>query len=383
MFEPLTPADLATATTNARIYLQPACFVDRPHGLDGRCLRLADTLMWFAAWQVAVREPGTRAREALVPVEAMDDWLTAIPSHLAARAAAQIAAVAAPRPALALGQRTIRLAEPQIMAILNVTPDSFSDGGKHGDPERAAAAGVDMAAAGAAIVDVGGESTRPGAPLVWEGDEIERVVPVIERLARAGVAVSVDTRKAAVMEAALAAGAALINDVAALAYDDRAIAVAAKAGCPVVLMHAPSQTSDPHDLSRLPGGSYVDAALDVFDWLETRIAAVVAGGVARDKIIVDPGIGFGKTVEQNLRLINALPLFHALGCPLLFGASRKRLIGAIDGEAEADARLGGSLALALTAAQASAQLHRVHDVTETRQALRVWRASRDAALTRM
>lgn len=383
MFEPLTPADLATATADARIYLQPACFVERPHGLDGRCLRLADTLLWFAAWQVSVREPGARAREALVPVEAMDDWLTAIPSHLAARAAAQIAAVAAPRPALALGQRIVRLAEPQIMAILNVTPDSFSDGGKHGDPERAAAAGVDMAAAGAAIVDVGGESTRPGAPLVWEGDEIERVVPVIERLARAGVAVSVDTRKAAVMEAALAAGATLINDVAALAYDDRATAVAAKAGCPVVLMHAPSQTSDPHDLSRLPGGSYVDAALDIFDWLETRIAAVVAGGVAREKIIVDPGIGFGKTVEQNLRLINALPLFHALGCPLLFGASRKRLIGAIDGEAEADARLGGSLALALTAAQAGAQLHRVHDVTETRQALRIWRASRDAALTRM
>lgn len=383
MFEPLTKADFASFTSAARIYCQPACFVDRPHGLDGRCARIGDGMLWFAAWLVAVREPGQRAREVLIPVEAMTEWIAAMPEHLAARATAQVAAVAAPRPTLTLGERVIRLAEPQIMAILNVTPDSMSDGGKHGDPERAAAAGVDMAAAGAAIVDVGGESTRPGAKLVWEGDEIERVVPVIERLARAGVAVSIDTRKAGVMEAALKAGAAMVNDVAALAYDERAIEVVAKAGCPVVLMHAPSQTSDPHDLSKLPGGTYVDAAYDVFDWLEARIATVVAGGVARDRIVVDPGIGFGKTVENNLRIINALPLFHALRQPLLFGASRKRLIGAVDGEAEASARLGGSVALALTATQAGAQLHRVHDVAETRQALRVWRAARDAALTRM
>lgn len=382
MFEPLTKADFAGYSPAARIYCQPACFVDRPHGLDGRVARIGDGMLWFAAWQVAVREPGGCAREVLIPVEAMAEWIAAMPDHLAARASGQVAAVAAPRGALSLGERVVRLAEPQIMGILNVTPDSLH-GGQHGDPERAAAAGVDMAAAGAAIVDVGGESTRPGAKLVWEGDEIERVLPVIERLARAGVAVSIDTRKAGVMEAALKAGATMVNDVAALAYDERAIEVVAKAGCPVVLMHAPSQTSDPHDLSKLPGGAYGDAAYDVFDWLEARIAAVVAGGVARAQIVVDPGIGFGKSVEQNLRIVNALPLFHALGAPLLFGASRKRMIGAVDNEAEAANRLGGSIALALTAAQAGAQLHRVHDVTETRQALRVWRAGRDAALTRM
>jgi dihydropteroate synthase len=382
MFEPLTLADLARASANARIYCQPACFVERPHGLDGRCLRLADTLLWFSAWQVAVREPRARSLEVLIPVKAMDEWIAAMPAPLAARTAAQIAAVAAPRTALTLEARTVRLAEPQIMGILNVTPDSLHGATHGGDPERAAAAGVDMSAAGAAIIDVGGESTRPGAPLVWEGDEIERVVPVIERLARAGVAVSIDTRKAAVMEAALKAGATMVNDVAALAYDERAVEVVAKAGCPVVLMHAPSQTSDPHDLSKLPGGAYVDAAYDVFDWLEARIAAVVAGGVARAQIVVDPGIGFGKSVENNLRIVNALPLFHALGAPLLFGASRKRLIGAVDNEAAPDARLGGSVALALTAAQAGAHLHRVHDVAETRQALRMWRAGRDAALTR-
>lgn len=384
MVEPLTKAQLGALAPTARVYCQPACFVERPHGLDGRVARIGDGMHWFAAWQLAVRMPDARAREALVPVDEMADWMAAMPDAVAGRAAAQIAAVSAPRPPLILKGRTIRLGEPQIMGILNLTPDSFSDGGQHGgDPERAAAAGVDMAAAGAAVIDVGGESTRPGARLVWEGDEIERVVPVIERLARAGAAISIDTRKAAVMEAALAAGASMINDVAALAYDDRALAVAAKAGCPVVLMHAPSQTSDPHDRSKLTGGTYADAAYDVFDWLEARIAAVSAGGIARDRIIVDPGIGFGKRVEDNLRLINALPLFHALGVPLLFGASRKRLIGAVDGEAAADARLGGSIALAYQAACAGAQLHRVHDVRETRQALRVWRASRDAALVRM
>lgn len=384
MFEPLTFADLSALAPDTRIYCQPACFVERPHGLDGRVARIGDGMVWFAAWAVTVRGPSMPKREALVPVEAMTDWVAALPEPVAARASAQIAAVAAPRPALALANgRTIRLAEPQVMGILNVTPDSFSDGGKHVDAQAATDAGFDMTSAGAAIVDVGGESTRPGAPLVWEGDEIERVVPVIERLARGGVAVSVDTRKAAVMQAALAAGAGIVNDVAALAYDDRATEVVAKAGCPVILMHAPSQKSDPHDLSALPGGKYADAALDVFDWLEARIAAVTAAGVARDRIIADPGIGFGKGVEDNLRIINALPLFHALGVPLLFAASRKRFIGAIDGEAEAKDRLGGSLATAMNAVSQGAHMVRVHDVRETRQALRVWRALRDTALTRM
>ena len=384
MFEPLTLADLRGLAPDTRIYCQPACFVERPHGLDGRVARIGDGMVWFAAWAITVRGPSVPKREALVPVEAMADWLAALPEPVAARAAVQIAAVAAPRAPLALANgRTIRFAEPQIMGILNVTPDSFSDGGQHVDAEAAANAGFDMATAGAAIIDVGGESTRPGAPLIWEGDEVARVVPVIERLARGGVAVSIDTRKAAVMEAAFAAGAGIINDVAALAYDDRALAVAAQSGCPVILMHAPSQKSDAHDLSALPGGKYADVVLDVFDWLETRIAAVVAGGVARDKIIVDPGIGFGKGVEDNLRIINALPLYHALGCPLLFAASRKRFIGAVDGEAEAQDRLGGSIAVASHAATHGAQLIRAHDVRETRQALRLWRAMRDTALTRM
>jgi dihydropteroate synthase len=279
---------------------------------------------------------------------------------------------------LQLGDRTIRLDQPQVMAILNMTPDSFSDGGKHlNDPEAAASAGVSMAAAGAALIDVGGESTRPGAAAVWARDEIARTVPVIERLARAGTAVSIDTRQAEVMAAALAAGAHLVNDVSALLHDKRALDVVAKAGVPVVLMHSLDAAKSLHG----DGKMGADPLLTVYDWLAARIEAVVAGGVARGHIIVDPGIGFGKSVAENLALINGLSLFHGLGCPILLGASRKRLIGALSNEAPVSERLGGSVALALAGAGQGVQLLRVHDVPETAQALKVWRGMRDQALT--
>ena len=292
------------------------------------------------------------------------------------RAVALHQRITAPRAPLALGERTLRFDQPQVMGILNVTPDSFSDGGRHGaDPAAVASAGVDMAAAGAALVDVGGESTRPGATVVWEGDEIARVAPVIERLARSGTLVSIDTRKAGVMEGALAAGARIVNDVSALLWDDRALEVVAKARCPVVLMHSPDPDKGGHG-----GGGYRQVLTEVFDWLERRIEAVVAGGVDRSRIIVDPGIGFGKSLADNLALINGLALFHGLGRPIMLGASRKRMIGALDNEAPVAARLGGSVALALKGVEAGAQLLRVHDVAETVQAVRVWRGLRDRAL---
>jgi dihydropteroate synthase len=232
-----------------------------------------------------------------------------------------------------------------------------------------------MTVAGAAIVDVGGESTRPGAAAVWEGDEIERIVPVVERLARSGTAVSIDTRKAAVMEAALGGGAHLINDVSALLYDERALDVAVKAGCPVVLMHSPDPAKTGHE-----GGSYRDVLLEVYDWLEQRVDEVVARGIPRERVLIDPGIGFGKSLADNLALLNGLALFHGIGCGIVLGASRKRMIGALSNEAPPEARLGGSLAVALKGAELGAQLIRVHDVFETAQALRVWRGMRDAAL---
>jgi dihydropteroate synthase len=270
----------------------------------------------------------------------------------------------------------IRFDQPYVMAIINATPDSFSDGGKNLDPEIATEAAFAMSRAGAAIIDIGGESTRPGAPLIWEGDEINRVAPLIRRLAGTGVAISIDTRKASVMEGALQAGATMINDISALLYDDRAVEVARKSNVPVVLMHAPSQSSDPHK-----DGHYDDVVYDVFDWLEQRVSAVEAVGLAREKILVDPGIGFGKTLSDNLAIINNLTIYHGLGCALLFGASRKRLIGALSNEAEAADRLGGSIFLAMKAVEQGAHIVRVHDAAETIQAIRVWRGLRDAALT--
>ncbi len=288
-----------------------------------------------------------------------------------------LARIVSARAPLQLGARVVRFDQPQVMAILNVTPDSFSDGGRHvDDAEAAAGAAVAMASAGAAIIDVGGESTRPGAQLVWEGDEIKRVVPVIERLARGGTAVSIDTRKAAVMEAALGAGAALVNDVSALTYDPHAAGVVAREGCPVVLMH---HQGSPETMQAEP--RYGDALIEVYDWLEVRIAAAEAAGIGRGQILVDPGIGFGKAIAHNLALLNGLSLFQGLGCPVVLGASRKRIIGALDNEAPVEKRLGGSVALALLGAAQGVQLLRVHDVPETVQALRVWRGMRDQALT--
>ena len=248
------------------------------------------------------------------------------------------------------------------------------------DPAGSAAVGIAMAEAGAVLIDVGGESTRPGAKPVWEGDEIARVRPVIERLAAAGVAVSIDTRKAAVMAAALDAGAGLVNDVSALLYDPAALPLVAARDCPVVLMH---HQGDPATMQRDP--RYGDVLIEVFDWLAARIAACEAAGISRERILIDPGIGFGKRLGDNLALLNGLALLHGLGCALVVGASRKRLIAALSGGsldgAPVDERLGGSLALALAAAGQGAQLLRVHDAFETVQALRIWRGLRDAALT--
>jgi dihydropteroate synthase len=375
MFEPLTLSDLASASSEARIYCRPIGFVDRPHEWDGAAARLGDSLLWFSHWQFSLRD-GRSLKQAVCATSEWDQWLAAMPSGLGEQAQAQRARALAVRPSLSVAGRQLRLHEPLLMGILNVTPDSFSDGGLHDDAAAAIDAGFAMIDQGAAIIDVGGESTRPGAATVWEGDEIKRVEPVIAALARGGAVVSVDTRKAAVMEAALAAGAAIINDVSALRYDDRAMEVAAASDAPIILMHAASEKGDAAD-----GAGYLHPLFDVYDMLEQRIVACEAAGIARSRLILDPGIGFGKGVADNLALLNGLSLFHGLGCPILFAASRKRLIGALDGEAAADQRLGGTVALHYQAVAQGAQMIRVHDVAENRQALRMWRGLRDAALS--
>ena len=352
-----------------RTLLRPTGFVDSPFGYDGKVARLAGGLNWFASIELVKIEGVRRVSSELLPVEAIEDRFDDV-------MAADWARLTAPRAPLVLGSRTVRLDQPQVMGIVNATPDSFSDGGRFADAGEAAAAGSDMSAQGAAIIDVGGESTRPGAKPLWEGDEAERVVPVIERLAASGVAVSVDTRKASVMEAALAAGARLVNDVSALTFDPRSPEVVASAGVPVVLMH---HQGEPGSMQDAP--HYGDVMVEVYLWLEARIAAAAAAGVDRSKMLVDPGIGFAKSVAHNLELLNGLALFHGLGCGLVLGASRKRTIGALSNEAPADQRLGGSLALALKGFDQGAQIIRAHDVFETVQALRVWRGLKDQALT--
>lgn len=343
------------------LHLRPIHFVDTPVGLpDGSAARLAGGMLWFSAYEVL-----DGAGRRIAPVAEV--------VTLGERAALLHQRITAPRPPLVLGERTLRFDQPQVAGILNLTPDSFSDGGANAaDP---VAAGMAQAAAGAAIIDVGGESTRPGAALVWEEDEANRVVPTIQRLTAAGALVSIDTRKALVMERALAAGAAIVNDVSALLWDDRALAVVRDAGCPVVLMHSPDPKIGPHGQV-----NYGDVQTDVFDWLEARIEAVVAAGIDRPRIIADPGIGFGKTLADNLSLINGLAMLHGLGVPIMLGASRKRMIGALSNEAPVEQRLAGSIALALKGAEAGVQLLRVHDVAETVQALKVWRGLKDQAL---
>ncbi|MEM8696940.1 MAG: dihydropteroate synthase [Pseudomonadota bacterium] len=361
---------------SARLYFRPTAFVDAPFDLDDQVLRLAGGMLWFSAFDIIAVDGGERLPPRLICVDALDAFVDTLSEDQAEQARLTIARITEPRASLQLGERVLRLDEPRVVGILNVTPDSFSDGGRHSDdPEAAADAGFAMSSAGAALIDVGGESTRPGAKDVWEGDELTRVAPVIERLAASGVAVSIDTRKAAVMEAALSAGAAIVNDVSALRFDDRAPAVVAQADCPVIIMH---HAGKGHELHADP--DYRDPLIEVYDWLEDRIGALGDAGVGRERIIVDPGIGFGKSLQHNLALINGLGLFHGLGCPIMLGASRKRLIGALSNAAPVEERLGGSISLTVLAAAQGVQLLRVHDVSESVQALHIWRGLRDAAL---
>ena len=273
-----------------------------------------------------------------------------------------------PRPALA----GLSMDRPRIMGILNVTPDSFSDGGSFNAPEAALAHATAMAEAGAEMIDVGGESTRPGAVVVPIDQEIERTAPVIRAIAPLGLPISIDTRKAPVGRAAAEAGAGLINDVSGFAYDPALADVASTFALPVCVMH---MRKAPEDMHLDP--HYDNALLDVYDELEERVAAAEAAGIPRARILADPGIGFAKTAQHNLEILNRLSLFHGMGCPLLLGVSRKRFIGSIGQAPEAQDRAPGSIAVALAGIAQGVQMVRVHDVAETAQALRLWLAVRD------
>jgi dihydropteroate synthase len=255
------------------------------------------------------------------------------------------------------------------MGVLNVTPDSFSDGGAYPDDGAAIAAGHAMLAAGAAIIDVGGESTRPGSPPTPPDIEQARILPVIRALASADACVSVDTRHAATMQAALDAGARIVNDIAGLAFDPDALGVCARAGCAVVLMH---MRGTPDTMQSF--AEYTDVVSEVTAELAQRLEAAIRAGIRPERIVMDPGIGFAKNGDHNIALLRGLPALRRLGRPLLVGVSRKRFVGRITGVETPRDRLGGSLAAGLFAVAQGVSILRVHDVAETAQALRMWQA---------
>ena len=259
----------------------------------------------------------------------------------------------------------LSMTAPRLMGILNVTPDSFSDGGRHNAPARAIAAARAMQDAGAAIIDIGGESPRPGAAPVTRNQELARVLPVLAGLRDSGAVLSIDTRHAEVMRRAVAGGAGIINDVGAL-RGDGAVDAAAAAGVPVVMMH---MQGTPETMQADP--QYGFAPVEILEFLEARIQAAEAAGIPRALMAIDPGYGFGKTVTHNLQLINWTAMLHMLGVPILIGASRKSSIAKISAGEDADQRLPGSLALAMAALRQGAQMLRVHDVGETMQAVKV------------
>ena len=346
-----------------RFYLRPLVNLGRAEDDDARH-PLAGGPLAFERCEVVVRDGSRSVARALIPADQVPAWAARWAPDLAGEAEARLATVQAPRQAFA----GLDLDRPRIMGVINVTPDSFSDGGDRFERARAIDDGLAMIEADAAALDVGGESTRPGAEPVSEAEELRRVIPVIQALAGQAV-VTIDTRHARVMAEALAAGADGVNDVTALTGDPQALATVAQAQAPAVLMHMlgepRSMQLDPH---------YDDAALDVYDFLAGRVAACEAAGLRPSQLAVDPGIGFGKNDGHNLRLLDHLALFHGLGCPILLGVSRKSFIGRLSRDEAPKERLPGSLAAALAGLARGAQILRVHDVAETRQAVAIWQA---------
>lgn len=359
--------DWEAAPLDGRLYVVPAGIVAGEVAaaavVSGNGWPLAGGELAFTVGAVILRD-GDTAWVATAPYAELVEWAEGESEVLArhlGRLVRRIGARREPWGGLAVDR-------PLVMGIVNTTPDSFSDGGKHFDPQVAVACALTMVEAGADIVDVGGESTRPGAAPVMRDEELARVLPVVRELAARGVTVSVDTRHAAVMTAAVTAGARIINDVTAL-EGDGALQAAAHSGAAVCLMHMQGQPqtmqADPH---------YACAPLDIYDYLAARLRACEEAGIPAARVATDPGIGFGKTPAHNAQLLATLALYHGLGCPILLGASRKRFVAALsNGEAPTD-RLPGTLAAHLAGLDAGAQIIRVHDVPETVQAVKVWRA---------
>ena len=363
--------DWDAAPLDGRLYLLPAGVVAGEQAaaaiVSGNGWPIAEGGLAFTLGTVILRD-GATAWVATAPYAELVEWSEGEGEAVARHIGRLVRRVGARRAPWA-GLDTTR---PLVMGIVNTTPDSFSDGGKHLAADVAIAAGLAMVEAGADIVDVGGESTRPGSAPVTREQELARVLPVVRGLAERGVVVSIDTRHATVMEAAVQAGARIINDISAL-EGEGAMAVAARSGAALCLMHMQGQPQTMQD-----DPSYACAPLDIYDYLAGRIAACAAAGIDPARISTDPGIGFGKTPTHNAQVLAALALYHGLGCPILLGASRKRFVAALSRGEGPDGRLPGTLAAHLAGLDAGVQIVRAHDVAETVQAVRVWQAMKAA-----
>lgn len=349
------------------IYLRPVGFIAHQRdGEDGQVwggIPLAGGTVAFTALEIIERQ-GTSVQRRICSLSEFfeRDW-----GRRTLAASDLFEALRLPRGRIA----GLSMDRPRIMGIVNVTPDSFSDGGSFDSVQAAVDHALRLEEEGADILDIGGESTRPGSETVPLEQELRRVLPVLEALrGKTDALISVDTRKGRVMLAAAEAGADILNDVSALTYDPEALQIAAEIDLPVMLMHA---QGDPKTMNQDP--QYGDVVLDVFDFLERRVHACEAAGIPRVKLIVDPGIGFGKLLHHNVAVLSAMSLFHTLGVPVLLGASRKKLIGQLCNVEDPKRRLPGSIAAALSAVAQGVQIVRVHDVAETKQAVSVWMAA--------
>ncbi|WP_421782455.1 dihydropteroate synthase [Kiloniella litopenaei] len=353
-----------------KLYIRPVG-ISSSHSSVGKALPFVGSSSRFAAAEVTIRSSSGNIQERhFLPTAEILPWLMDNKhTVLSASASELLAILGAPRSSFA----GLDMSRPHVMAVINVTPDSFSDGGDRYTARTAVDDGLRMIDQGATILDVGGESTRPGADPVSLDEELRRVIPVVEKLSQAGALVSIDTRHAKVMTEAVQAGAAIINDVTALEGDAESLEAAAKAKVPVILMH---MQGTPETMQANP--QYQDAALDIYDYLQSRVQACLDAGIPKEMIAVDPGIGFGKTVDHNLRLLDSLSLFHGIGCPVLLGVSRKSFIGKLSQGEEPKDRVAGSLACALAGLDRGVQMYRVHDVAETSQAFAIGQAIKQA-----
>lgn len=346
------------------IYLEPVGLLYGPVAREaialGAALPIAgSSSIAFAAVRLWEGEPGN-VKHAIVRISTMQAFDEPRVKDLLDR-------IAAPRAPIA----GVSMDSPRIMGIVNVTPDSFSDGGDHFEAEAAIEHARKLAAEGADFVDIGAESTRPGSSPVAENEELRRLLPVLKGLAGLTVPLSADTRKPEIMLEAAAAGAAILNDVSALTFAPDSLSTAAKLNLPTVLMHA---QGDPQTMQDNP--VYKDAVIEVYDFLESRIEAAAAAGIHRDRIIADPGIGFGKTLAHNLSLLQSISIFHGLGVPLLAGTSRKGFVQELTNAEGPKEAVEGSVAAALDAVSQGVQIIRTHDVHATYQALSLWKSLR-------